>query len=197
MASLLLGPILRYVGEREATIWVETDRPCTVQALGCRAPTFSVCGHHYALVRVTGLPGGVHPYEVALDGEVVWPEPGSGYPPSVVRTAVPGAPARLLFGSCRLARPHTPPYTLSPDHHDQGRGVDALTAFAEHLRHRPPSELPDLVLHLGDRSTATRRPHRCWTSCSGAVPRCRARTTRWSTSRSSRASTPTPGASRR
>src|SRR5215472_9624777 len=150
MASLLLGPILRYVGEREATIWVETDRPCTVQALGCRAPTFSVCGHHYALVRVTGLPGAVHPYEVALDGEVVWPEPGSGYPPSAVRTVAPGAPARLLFGSCRLARPHTPPYTLSPDHHDEGRGVDALTAFAEHLRHRPASELPDLVLHLGD-----------------------------------------------
>jgi hypothetical protein len=151
MPRLLLGPMLRYVGEREATIWVEADRPCMVQTLGCRAPTFSVCGHHYALVRVEGLtPGVAHPYEVALDGEVVWPEPDSGYPPSVVRTMTPGAPARLLFGSCRLARPHTPPYTLSPDQHDEGRGVDALTAFAEQVRHRPPSELPDLVLHLGD-----------------------------------------------
>lgn len=148
---LLLGPILRYVGEREATIWVETDAPCTVEALGCRAPTFAVCGHHYALVRVQGLaPGAAHPYQVALDGEVVWPEPGSGYPPSVVRTMAPGARVRLLFGSCRLARPHTPPYTLSPDHHDEGRGVDALTAMAEQLRSRPSSELPDLVLHLGD-----------------------------------------------
>src|SRR5215470_19349362 len=99
MASLLLGPILRYVGEREATVWVETDRPCTVQALGGRAPTFSVCGHHYALVRIEGLaPGAVHPYRVALDGEVVWPEPGSEYPPSVVRTLAAGAPARLVFG---------------------------------------------------------------------------------------------------
>jgi PhoD-like phosphatase len=151
MPRLLLGPLLRYVGEREATIWVETDRPCAVQALGGHAPTFSVCGHHYALVRVHGLtPGAVHPYEVALDGEVVWPEPGSGYPPCAVRTPAPGAPARLLFGSCRLARPHTPPYTLSPDHHDEGRGVDALTAFGERLRRLPPSELPDLVLHLGD-----------------------------------------------
>jgi hypothetical protein len=151
MPRLVLGPMLRYVGEREATIWVETDRPCTVRALGGRAPTFSVCGHHYALVRAGGLaPGTVHPYEVTLDGEVVWPEPGSGYPPSVVRTLAPGAPARLLFGSCRLARPHAPPYTLSPDHHDEGRGVDALTAFGERLRHLPASELPDLVLHLGD-----------------------------------------------
>jgi len=151
MPRLLLGPMLRYAGEQQATIWVETDRPCTVEALGCRAATFSVCGHHYALVRIEGLARGtVHPYQVALDGEVAWPEPGSGYPPSVVRTATPGAPARLVFGSCRLARPHTPPYTLSPDRHEEGRGVDALTALAEHLRHRPPSELPDLVLHLGD-----------------------------------------------
>jgi PhoD-like phosphatase len=151
MPRLLLGPMLRYVGEQEATIWVETDAPCTVEALGGRAPTFSVGGHHYALVRLEGLaPGAVHPYRVTLDGEVVWPEPGSAYPPSVIRTRAPGAPARVLFGSCRLARPHTPPYTLSPELHDEGRGVDALTAMAEQLRHGPASELPDLVLHLGD-----------------------------------------------
>ena len=159
MPRLLLGPMLRYAGEREATIWVETDGPCTVQVLGYRARTFSVCGHHYALVRVRGLaPGAVHPYEVALDGQVVWPEPGSAYPASTIRTSAPGRPARLLFGSCRLARPHTPPCTLSPDHHDEGRGVDALTAFAEHLRQRPASELPDLVLHLGDQVYSDQPP---------------------------------------
>src|SRR5207247_4744957 len=26
MATLLLGPVLRHVGERDATVWVETDR---------------------------------------------------------------------------------------------------------------------------------------------------------------------------
>jgi len=151
MPRLLLGPMVRHAGERDATIWVETDGPCTVDVLGCRAPTFSVCGHHYALVRVSGLaPGTAHPYRVALDGEVVWPEPDAGYPPSVVRTHTPGAPARLVFGSCRLAWPHTPPYTLAPYRHGSGRGVDALVALAEGLRHRPHDELPDLVLHLGD-----------------------------------------------
>ena len=34
MASLLLGPLLRYVGRSEATVWVETDRKCTVGVLG-------------------------------------------------------------------------------------------------------------------------------------------------------------------
>ena len=28
MVSLLLGPVLRHVGERDATVWVETDGPC-------------------------------------------------------------------------------------------------------------------------------------------------------------------------
>ena len=36
--QLLLGPLLRYVGERDATVWVETDRPCEVEVLGCTRP---------------------------------------------------------------------------------------------------------------------------------------------------------------
>src|SRR5438445_1169045 len=145
MARLLLGPILRHVGTTDATVWVETDGPCTVDVLGRRANTFAVCGHHYALVRIGGLaPGTIHPYRVELDGETVWPEPGSGYPPCVIRTLSDGAPVRLLFGSCRLARPHAAPHTLTPDEHDEGRGTDALVAMAEHLRGGAPDELPDL-----------------------------------------------------
>ena len=34
MAELVLGPLLRYVGETEATVWVETDEPCEVEILG-------------------------------------------------------------------------------------------------------------------------------------------------------------------
>ena len=47
---LVLGPLLRYVAETEATIWVETDRDCEVEILGHQARTFEVAGHHYALV---------------------------------------------------------------------------------------------------------------------------------------------------
>jgi len=67
MAELILGPVLRYVSDTEATVWAETDSPCEVEVLDPRAPTFGVDGHPYALVCVDGLePEGVREYEVAL-----------------------------------------------------------------------------------------------------------------------------------
>jgi len=60
--ELVLGPLLRHVGERDATVWVETDAPCEVEVLGSRSATFEVAGHHYALLVIEGLdPGGEHP----------------------------------------------------------------------------------------------------------------------------------------
>ena len=50
--TLLLGPLLRHVDPVSATVWVETDRPCTVEVLGRSARTFRVSDHHYALVLV-------------------------------------------------------------------------------------------------------------------------------------------------
>jgi len=73
--DLVLGPLLRYAGPSEATVWVETDAPCevTVSAgdgkTNVRSSTFGVGGHHYALLRVSGLePGEAYEYEVELDG---------------------------------------------------------------------------------------------------------------------------------
>jgi len=75
VASLVLGPLLRYVSETCAVIWVETDGPCQVEVLGTAEPTFHVAGHHYALVRAGGLePGTSYEYEVHLDGERAWPD---------------------------------------------------------------------------------------------------------------------------
>ena len=106
---LVLGPLLRYAGETEATIWVETDRDCEVEILGRRARTFEVSGHHYALVVIGDLqPGAEYEYQVALDGAVRWPEPDSEFPPSVLRTPDPGRPLRLAFGSCRIAEMPVP-----------------------------------------------------------------------------------------
>src|SRR3712207_7160731 len=69
MPELVLGPLHRYAGETEATVWVETSAPCEVEVLGARERTFCVEGHHYALVMITGLaPGRTYPYEVHLDG---------------------------------------------------------------------------------------------------------------------------------
>ncbi len=94
VANLILGPMLRYVGPSEATVWVETDTPCEVEVLvggsGHRAPTFAVGGHHYAIVRVTALePGSSYEYVVKLNGKEVWPEPGYNFPASTIRTLSP------------------------------------------------------------------------------------------------------------
>ena len=37
MPRLLLGPLLRYAGGTQATVWVETDAPCEVAVLDARA----------------------------------------------------------------------------------------------------------------------------------------------------------------
>ena len=40
--SLVLGPVLRHVGDATAAVWVQLDRPATVFVLGCSARTFEV-----------------------------------------------------------------------------------------------------------------------------------------------------------
>jgi len=151
VTRLVLGPVLRYVGETDATVWVEADAPCEVTVLGCSEPTFAVAGHHYALVHCRGLePGTVTPYEVSLDGERVWPEADSPFPPSVIRTPGPGEPVTLMFGSCRVAAPHSPPHTLRKDHDDLGRESDALRGLATRMRDTPPDTWPHALIMLGD-----------------------------------------------
>src|SRR5829696_1658874 len=114
MPGLVLGPVLRYVGENDATIWVETDAACVVEVLGHRERTFTVEGHHYALVCVRNLePGEIHPYDVRLDGNQVWPPSGYDFPAPAIRTLAAAGPFQVAFGSCRVALPHRPPYTLA------------------------------------------------------------------------------------
>ena len=154
--KLVLGPLLRHAGSDEATVWVQTDGPCEVTVRAAEAPpaserTFMVEGYHYALVHVTGLPANAAtPYEVTLDGEIVWPEPDSEFPPSVLRTHTREDAVRIVFGSCRVAAPHEPPYTLRKDEDDRGREVDALRGFALRMMRIAPEEWPHALLLLGD-----------------------------------------------
>jgi PhoD-like phosphatase len=151
MAELVLGPVLRYVGETSASVWVETDGACEVEVLGHTDTTFEVEGHHYALVCIEGLaPGEAREYEVALDGERVWPQPGSDLPPSTIRTIERGRRIEIVFGSCRVALPHEKPYTLPKDKHPDGREFDALYTLAKELHGRPRDAWPDLLLMVGD-----------------------------------------------
>jgi PhoD-like phosphatase len=154
--ELVLGPVLRFAGRDEATVWVETDGPCTVEVRpegvpASSARTFMVAGHHYALVACGGLPADTPtPYTVHLDDAQVWPA-DDGFPPSVLRThGGEGGRAKLVFGSCRVCAPHEPPYALTKDEDDRGREVDALRTYALRLRGLPPQEWPHLLLLLGD-----------------------------------------------
>jgi hypothetical protein len=151
MANLVLGPLLRYVSETEATVWVETDEACEVEILGRREQTFSVEEHHYALVRIEDLePGSFNEYEVALDGERRWPEPDSELPPSAIRTLGRDAPLDICFGSCRVALPHVEPYIHSKDRHEDGREFDALRVLATEMLRGEHTEWPELLFLLGD-----------------------------------------------
>jgi hypothetical protein len=156
MAGLILGPMARWASTSEATVWVETDEPCEVVVQpetgeAASARTFHVEGHHYAIVRVGGLPEDLAtPYTVALDGEQVWPEADSPFPPSTLRTHPAHGKARIVFGSCRTAYPHHPPYSLTPDESDTGRELDALRAIALRMMAGDTSEYPHTVLLLGD-----------------------------------------------
>lgn len=149
--ELILGPLLRYTGESDATVWVETGAACEVEVLDHRARTFEVEGHHYALVRITDLePGETFEYAVTLDGEKAWPEEDSRFPPPVIRTVAPESSLTLSFGSCRISMPHEPPYTLPGDASSDGYERDALYALALRMMREPHDTWPDALLLLGD-----------------------------------------------
>src|SRR3954469_12442103 len=165
MANLLLGPVLRYVSETEATIWVETDEPCEVEVLGSKAKTFGVETHHYGLVVIEDLePGSFNEYEVSLDGERCWPLQDSDLPPSVIRTMGREDHALdICFGSCRVSVPHEHPYTEPADEHEEGFEFDALHVLAREMVDRDRDRWPELLFLLGDQvyvdeaSPATRK----------------------------------------
>jgi hypothetical protein len=146
MVALLLGPVLRHVGEHDATIWVETSDACEVGIragdVAGRSSTFSVAGHHYAVVVLTGLPAASSTaYAVSIDGAPVWPLAGTLFPPSRIRTLDPSRPIRLLFGSCREAPRRG---------EDTGERVDVLDAFATRMLTQDHQVWPNLLVFAGD-----------------------------------------------
>ena len=152
MPGLVLGPILRYADEGAATIWVQTDVACEVQVLGARERTWCVDGLHFALLVVDGLtPGEDHPYEVRLDGALVWPEVGTSFPASTIRLPALAARRDIVFGSCRVTLPHEPPYVLRASEDPAGQGIDALRTYAlRAARAGGGRACPDMLLMLGD-----------------------------------------------
>ncbi|CAN5761960.1 alkaline phosphatase D family protein [soil metagenome] len=127
-------------------VWVQTEQAARVEVLGHSAPTFEVQDCHYALVPVQGLtPDTITEYQVHVDGVLVWPQPDSDFPPSVIRTRGPERSERLkvIFGSCRY--PKTGDAKL-----DNKLGLDALDCYADRLTAMPVEEWPDALILLGD-----------------------------------------------
>ncbi len=146
--GLVLGPLLRHVGTHDATVWVETDGPCTVTVRRGEAvasgTTFTVGGHAYALIVLDKLePGSTLPYTVELDGRPVWPLPHSAYPPSIIRTVNTARTFRLMFGSCR-----SPASVKVRD--PTGSGDDVLGAYARRMTSLKVDDWPQALLMLGD-----------------------------------------------
>ena len=149
--TLVLGPILRFVDDSRATVWVETDRPCTVTvdtAVGVSASeeTWGVGGHHFALVIVRDLPADtlvdytVRLGEPAGPDDHVWPPAGVA---CHLRTSGPDRRPSIAFGSCRRGENH--------DAESLERiGADALTGLAGRVRTESVDRHPDLLLFLGD-----------------------------------------------
>ncbi|MEV4306724.1 alkaline phosphatase D family protein [Nonomuraea sp. NPDC049624] len=137
--------MLRHVDSVSASIWVETSEPCTVTvetADGAyRSPTFTVHGHHYAIVDLVDLSQDIASYSVSLDGDQVWPL--TGRPASRVRLLPAEGPRRLAFGSCRTSVPHD-------SAHVRTHGDDVLRAYGVSLMRADEEEWPDLLLLLGD-----------------------------------------------
>ena len=148
MTALVLGPVLRYVDSDTASIWVQTASAADVTVrVGERewvASTFTVHGHHYALIDAVGLqPGQRQSYTVEVDGSTVWPV--GDQPPSTLATPLPDALPTIAFGSCRTSVPHDARGHLT-------HGVDALRTFGMGKARGDAGtpDWPDLMLLLGD-----------------------------------------------
>lgn len=144
--TIVLGPLLRYVEPTRATVWVETDAPCTVRVrcgdAEASADTWGVHGHHYAVLALTGLAAGTAtPYVVELDDTPVWPLPGAQ--PSTIRTRAPDSDVRVAFGSCRRAEGDSAADLAA-------YGADALTAMATRMSPDEHEQWPDALLLVGD-----------------------------------------------
>ena len=199
MAHLVLGPLLRYVSETEATVWVETDAACEVEILGRREPTFRSratttrwSGSRASSRRVQRVRGRAR-------RRAPLARPDSELPPSAIRTLGRDKALDICFGSCRVAAAaRARPTTETKDQHEDGREFDALRVLAigDGARASATSG-PSCSSCSATRSTSTRARRRRANKIRdrrGTDDAARAR--RSSTSRSTPGSTRSPGASR-
>ena len=144
-------PLLRYVGETEATIWVETDSPCDR-----RDPR-----PHGADIHGRGAPLRAGPARRArtgrllrvrgqLDGERGWPRGVIRPSPERDPHHRPRRPDRRLFRLLPGRAPHEEPYVETKDRHYEGKEFDALRFLPSEMIRGERDEWPEFLFLLGD-----------------------------------------------
>ena len=199
MPSLVLGPLLRYVGETDAVLWVETDSDVRGRGARRRASAPSACAttttRSSAAAASSPAPG---TSTRCCSTASACGRATTASPPARFHTYPKDTPLKLVFGSCRVAAPHEPPYTLTKDEDARGREIDALHTLAQRMR-RPAAR------GVAGRAPDARRPgvrrrglarHAARSSRRGATRASRPASA-WSTSRSTRSSTWRAGATPR
>ena len=145
---------MRYVDDRVATIWLQADARVRGRDPRRRASARGAstgCTSRWS--RSRGLPlGEDHPYEVRLDGRArVAASRDRRFPPARSACSTRAGAVDIVFGSCRITRPHEPPYVLRAGEHEAGQGIDALRAYALRVaRAGGGGACPDMLLMLGD-----------------------------------------------
>ena len=197
MPEVIVGPMLRFIGESEATVWVETDEPCEVEILGCEVEPPS--RSRATITRSspsTGLEAGQVPSTTRSTSTAS--APGRRRATSSRIRAIRPIPAdgdlRLLFGSCRTSAPHRPPHTFQRWWHPEGprdrcaahvRAADAAPAEGDLARRDDDARRPALRRPAAEERPRGRRARE--------GPRRRPRRGRSRTSRSTRSATATSG----
>ena len=194
MAGLVLGPLLRYTGSTQATVWVETDAPCEVAVLDARAAHLLRRGPPLRARRAERPRRGL--------GAAV-----RGAARRRARLAARRRPAAVDDPHAGARAPRAPRLRLLPGRRSGAPAVHAraLRASARVRHRRPLGVLAPAAVRRGrsgptacscsaTRSTRTRRRRRrAPSSARGATRACR-RASRSPTSRSTRGSTASPGA---
>ena len=137
--------MLRCVTPTAATVWVETRRSVhgggprnaarrrsAWRATTTRSSWWRACSP----VRPPSTPSN---WTVVSAGR----DRTSELPASRIRTpTADGTHCRVVFGSCRIAAPHEPPWSLELSTDHRGRGVDALYVYATRMAGQAPEEWP-------------------------------------------------------
>jgi len=106
--------------------------------LGWRARSFRIGGHHYAIAVIKGLePGSVQQYEVALDGEQCWPEPGSPVSPEPTAMTLTTTTCTTIGTPPRRGSRETWPIMASLRCAREVRGIEQITSSSSSSSRTP------------------------------------------------------------